>query len=63
MGFDKLVGFINPLLHKMVRTSSELNYMLAELDEVYSNCERLESSLQTYVGREEENARKHFSQI
>jgi hypothetical protein len=45
MGFDKLVGFINPLLHEMVKTSSELNYTLAELDEVRSKCERLESSL------------------
>jgi hypothetical protein len=34
MGFDKLVGFFNPLLHEMVRTSSELNYTLAELKEV-----------------------------
>jgi hypothetical protein len=63
MGFDKLVGFINPLLHEMVKTSSELNYTLAELDEVCSKCERLESSLQTYVEREEENGRKHLSQI
>jgi hypothetical protein len=63
LGFDKLVGFINPLLHEMVRTSSELNYTLVELDEVRSKCERLESSLQTYIEREEENARKHFSQI
>jgi hypothetical protein len=45
LGFDKLMGFINLLLHKMVRTSSKLNYILAELDEVRSKCERLESSL------------------
>jgi hypothetical protein len=63
LGFDKLVEFINPLLYEMVRTSSKLNYTLAELDEVRSKCERLESSLQTYVEREEENARKYFSQI
>jgi hypothetical protein len=63
LGFDKLVGFINPLLYQMVRTSSELNHTLAELDEVRSKCERLETSLQTYREREEENARKHFSQI
>jgi chromosome segregation ATPase len=63
LGFDKLMGFINPLLHEMVKTSSELNYTLAELDEVCSKCEKLESSLQTYIEREEENARKHFSQI
>jgi hypothetical protein len=47
----------------MVRTSSELNYTLTELDEVRSKCERLESSLQTYIERKEENAQKHFSQI
>jgi hypothetical protein len=63
MGFDKLVGFINPLLYEMVRTSSELNYTLAKLDEVRSKCERLESSLQTYTEREEENGRKHLSRI
>jgi hypothetical protein len=63
MGFDKLVGFINPLLHEMVRTSNELNYTLAELDEVRSKCEKLESSLQTYAEREEENGRKHLSRI
>ena len=63
LGFDKLVGFINPLLHKMVRTSSKLNYTLVELDEVRSKCERLESSLQTYIKKEEENAQKYFSQI
>jgi hypothetical protein len=63
LGFDKLVGFINPLLHEMVRMFSELNYTLAELDEVCLKCERLDSSLQTYIEREEENARKHFSQI
>jgi hypothetical protein len=63
LGFDKLVGIINPLLHEMVRTSSELNYALAELDEVRSKYERLESSLQTYVEREEENGRKHLSRI
>jgi hypothetical protein len=55
MGFDKLVGFINPLLHEMVRMSSELNYTLSELDEVRLKCKRLESSLQTYAEREEEN--------
>jgi hypothetical protein len=43
--------------------SSELNYTLAELEEVRSKCKRLESSLQTYIEREEENAQKHFSQI
>jgi hypothetical protein len=63
LGFDKLVGFINPLLHQMVRTSSELNYTLAELDKVRSKYERLESSLRTYIERKEENARKHFCQI
>ena len=47
----------------MVRTSSELNYTLAELDKVCSKCKRLESSLQTYVEREEENGRKHLSRI
>jgi hypothetical protein len=57
MKFDKLVGFINSLLHKMVKTSSELNYTLAELDEVCSKFERLESSLQTYAEKEEENGR------
>ena len=56
LGFDKLVGFINPLLNEMVITSSQLNYTLAELDKVYSRCERLESSLHTYIGREEKNA-------
>ena len=45
MGFDKLVGFINPLLHKMVKMSSDLNYILAKLDKVYSKCKKLESSL------------------
>ena len=45
MGFDKLVGFINPLLYEMVRIFSELNYMLAELDEVHLKYKRLESSL------------------
>jgi hypothetical protein len=45
MGFDKLVGFINPLLHEMAKTSSKSNYTLAELDEVRSKCKRLESSL------------------
>jgi hypothetical protein len=49
LGFDKVVGFINPLLHKMVEVSSELNSTLVELEEVHSKCERLESSLQTYV--------------
>jgi hypothetical protein len=63
MGFDKLVGFINPLLHEMAKTSSELNYTLAELDEVCSKYERLESSLQTYIEREEENGRKHLSRM
>jgi hypothetical protein len=63
LGFDKLVGFINPLLHKMTKTSSELNCTLAELDEVRSKCERLESSLDTYIEREEENGRKHLSRI
>jgi hypothetical protein len=63
MVFDKLVGFINPLLHKMAKTSSELNYTLVELDEVRSKCERLESSLQTYIEREEENGRKHLSRM
>jgi hypothetical protein len=45
LGFDKVVGFINPLLHKMVRVSGELNSTLAEHEEVRSKCERLESSL------------------
>jgi hypothetical protein len=63
LGFDKVVGFINPLLHEMVRVSSELNSMLAELEEVCSKCERLESSLQAYVKRKEENVEKHSSQI
>jgi hypothetical protein len=49
MGFDKIVGFINPLLHEMVRVSGELNSTLAELEEVHLKCTRLESSLQTYV--------------
>jgi chromosome segregation ATPase len=62
-GFDKLVRFINHLLHEMVKLSSELNSTSAKLWEVQSKCERLESSLQTYVKREEENGRKHFSWI
>ena len=45
LGFDKLVGFINPLLHKTAKTSSELNYTLAKLHEVQSKCKRLDSSL------------------
>jgi hypothetical protein len=61
LGFDKLVGFINPLLHEMAKTSSELNYTLVELDEVRSKCERLESSLDTYIESEEENGRKYLS--
>jgi hypothetical protein len=61
--FDKLVGFINPLLHEMVKTSSELNYTLVELAEVRSKCKRLESSLQTYIEREEKNGQKHLSQM
>jgi chromosome segregation ATPase len=63
LGFDKLVGFINPLLNKMVRMSSELNHTLVELEEVCSKCEGLESSLQTYIEREEENGRKHLSRM
>jgi hypothetical protein len=63
LGFDKLVGFINPLLHEMTKTSSELNYTLVELDKVRSKCERLESSLDTYIEREEENDRKHLSRM
>jgi hypothetical protein len=63
LGFDKVVEFINPLLHEMVRVSGKLNSMLAELEEVRSKCERLESSLQTYVKREEENVEKYFSRI
>ena len=63
IGFDKLVGFINPLLHEMVRMSNELNYTLVKLDEVRSKCERLDSSLQTYVKREEVNAQERFSRI
>jgi DNA repair exonuclease SbcCD ATPase subunit len=63
LGFDKVVGFINPLLHEMVRVSGELNSTLAELEEVRSKCEKLESSLQTYVKREEENVEKYFSRI
>jgi hypothetical protein len=63
LGFDKLVGFINPLLYEMVRMSSKLNYTLAELDEVCSKYERLESSLQTYIEREEENGQKYLSRI
>jgi hypothetical protein len=59
MGFDKLVGFINPLLHKMVRMSSELNYTLAELDEVHSKCERV-GVLLTNICREE---RREWSKI
>jgi predicted nuclease with TOPRIM domain len=51
------------LLHEMVRMSSELNYMVAELDEVCLKYKRLESSLQTYVEREKENGNKHLSQI
>jgi hypothetical protein len=42
----------------MVRMFGELNSTLAELEEVRSKCERLESSLQTYVKREEENVEK-----
>jgi uncharacterized membrane protein required for colicin V production len=49
LGFDKVVGFINSLLYKMVRVFGELNSTLAELEEVRSKYERLESSLQTYV--------------
>jgi hypothetical protein len=63
LGFDKVVGFINPLLYEMVRVSSELNSTLSELEEVRSKCERLESPLQTYVKREEENVEKYFSRI
>jgi hypothetical protein len=63
LGFDKLVGFINSVLHEMVRMSSELNHTLAELEEVRSKCEGLESSLQTYIEREEENGQKHLSQM
>ena len=63
IGFDKLVGFINPLLHKMVKTSSELDSTLVELDKVQLKCERLESSLQTYVKKEKVNHQKHLSWI
>jgi hypothetical protein len=63
MGFDKFVGFINPLLHEMAKTSNKLNYTFAELDKVRSKCERLESSLQTYIEREEENGQKHLSRM
>jgi hypothetical protein len=63
LGFDKLLGFINPLLYEMATTSNKLNYKLAELDEVRSKCERLESSLQIYIEREEENGRKHLSRM
>jgi hypothetical protein len=58
LGFHKVVGFSNPLLHAMVRMFGELNSTLAELEEVRSKCERLESSLQIYVKREEENVEK-----
>ena len=34
IGFHKLVGFINSLLHEMVKMSSKLNYTLVELDKV-----------------------------
>jgi hypothetical protein len=61
--FDKLVRFINSLLHKMVRLSGEWNLTTAELWEVQLMCERLECSLQTYIDREEKNSRKHLSQI
>ena len=47
----------------MVRMSSELDSMLAELDKVQLKCERLESSLQTYVKREKENHWKYLSRI
>jgi hypothetical protein len=61
--FDKVVGFINPLLHEMVRVSGELNSTVVELEEVCSKFERLESSLQTYVRREEDNVEKYFPRI
>ena len=59
IGFDKLVRFINSLLHEMVKMSSELDSMLAKLEKVRSKCERLESSLQ----KEKENRRKYLSYI
>ena len=45
LGFDKVVGFINPFLHEMVRVSGKLNSTLAELEEVCSKCKSLKSSL------------------
>jgi hypothetical protein len=45
LGFDEVVGFINPLLHEMVRVPGELNSTLAELEEVRLRCKRLESDL------------------
>jgi hypothetical protein len=57
LGFDKVVEFINLLLHEMVRVSGELNSILVELEEVRLKSKRLESSMQTYVKREEEMLR------
>jgi hypothetical protein len=47
----------------MVRVFGELNSMLAELEEVWLKCKRLESDLQTCLKREQENVIKHFSWI
>jgi hypothetical protein len=55
LGFDKVVEFINPLLHKIIKVSGELNSTFAELEEVRLKCEKLESDLQMYVQREQEN--------
>jgi hypothetical protein len=63
MGFDKLVGFINRLLYKMTKLFGKLNSTSAELWEVWLKYEKLESSLQTYVKREQENGIKYFSRI
>jgi hypothetical protein len=57
------VGIINPLLLEIVRVFGELNSTLAELWEVRLKYERLESSLQMYVKREQENAIEHLSRI
>ena len=53
MGFDKVVGIINPMLRNLLQTSSELNSTSAKLEKVRSKCESLESSLEAYAKRDE----------
>jgi hypothetical protein len=63
LGFYKLVLYIKPLLEERIQLYDELTSKSAELEEVQSMYEKLETDLRKYTKREEKVANWHSAQI